>query len=363
MEPVARSLLGTGGAVVIIGTVLSAAQTLAVPRGTPVLITRWVFVGWGALFGLARRLPDYRRQDRILALYAPISLLSLPLVWLGLVAAGFAALYRVDGLHWREAALESVSSIFTLGFRAPGDPLNVALVFLEALVGLGLLALLVSYLPSIYGSYSRREVMVTALETQAGSPPSGVELLTRLVRIDGLGTLDAFWTQWARWFADIEETHTTSPSLVFFRSPQPTRSWVTAAGAVLDAAALVSAAFDLPRQPAAELCIRSGYLSLRRIGDYFAMPYDPDPLPDGPVAVRRDEFDAACETLAANGAPIHADRERAWRDFTGWRVNYDQVLLRFASMTAAPPALWSADRPIMFRRGPVSPRKARSRLR
>ena len=89
--------LGIGGAALVLGTVLSAAQTLAVPRGTPVRITRWVFLAWGLLFGLVRRSRDAVRQDRVLALYAPISLLSLPVVWLGLLGLGFAAIYRAAG--------------------------------------------------------------------------------------------------------------------------------------------------------------------------------------------------------------------------------------------------------------------------
>ena len=37
---------------------------------------------------------------------------------------------------------------------------------------------------------AHRLVMVAALETQAGSPPSGPVLLGRLARIEGLGELD-----------------------------------------------------------------------------------------------------------------------------------------------------------------------------
>jgi hypothetical protein len=354
--------IGVAGAVLVMTTAASAAQTLAVPRSTPVMITRWVFVVLGAAFGLVRR-ADYRTQDRVLALYAPFALLTLPVVWLGLVGTGFAGLFVALGARWSDALLESGSSMFTLGFRAPDGPAATLLVFLEAGLGLGLLALLISYVPTVYGSYSRRETMVTALETQAGSPPSAVNLLGRLGRIDGLDGTTDLWREWARWFADIEETHTSSPSLVFFRSPQPARSWVTAAGAVLDAAALVSSTVAMPRQPDAELCIRAGYLALRRIGDYFVMPYDPDPAPTDPIAVRRDEFDTACAVLARAGVPLREDLDQAWRDFAGWRVNYDAVLLRFASLCTAPSAPWSGDRPVAFHRAPVSRRRARSRLR
>ncbi|GDY33760.1 hypothetical protein [Gandjariella thermophila] len=357
-------LVGMAGAVCVVVTVLSAAMTLAVPRGTPVLITRWVFVGMGAVFtALAAGSQDYRRRDRIMAQYAPLTLLTLPAVWLVLVLTGYMAMFWAVGVRpWPSAFLESGSSMFTLGFRAPDGVVTGALAFSEAMLGLGLLALLVSYLPSIYASYSRRELMVTALETQAGSPPSAVELLERLARIDGLDDLDTFWQEWASWFAGLEETHTSTPALVFFRSPQPDRSWVAAAGAVLDAASLLASTLDVPRQPSAELCIRSGYLALRRIGDFYVMPYDPDPAPDDPIAITRSEYDAACRRLAAAGAPLRPDRDQTWQDFAGWRVNYEAVLLRFASLCTAPPAMWSGDRAIPFRRAPVTRRRARSRL-
>jgi hypothetical protein len=364
MDTAVAVLVGLGGAACVVLTVISGSQTLAVPRGTPVMITRWVFVGMGAVFlVLAPRSRDYRTRDRVMALYGPLCMLALPVVWLVLVLLGYTALYWSVGIRpWQSAFLESGSSLLTLGFRAPDNVLAGAFVFSEAALGLGLVALLVSYLPSIYASYSRREVMVTALETQAGSPPSAAELLERLARINGIDQLETFWREWTRWFADIEETHTSTPSLVHFRSPQPDRSWVTAAGTVLDAAAIAASTLDVARQPSAELCIRAGYLSLQRIGDFFVMPYNPDPAPDDPISITRAEYDELCRRLTDAGARLKPDRDQCWRDFVGWRVNYDGVLLRFASLCMAPPAPWSADRAIPFHRAPISRRRARSRL-
>ncbi|HVE76170.1 MAG TPA: hypothetical protein VND22_05335, partial [Actinomycetota bacterium] len=42
--------------------------------------------------------------------------------------------------------------------------------------------------------------------------------------------------------------------------------------------------------------------------------------------------------------PLRKDREQAWLDFWGWRVNYDEVLLGLARLTMAPPAPWSTDK-------------------
>ena len=90
--------------------------------------------------------------------------------------------------------------------------------------------------------------------------------------------------------------------------------------------------------------IRTGFLALRRIADYFDMHYDPDPRPGDPISVTRPEFDAALVELEAAGLPLKADRDQAWIDFAGWRVNYDSVLLQLAQMVMAPPANWITDR-------------------
>jgi hypothetical protein len=48
--------------------------------------------------------------------------------------------------------------------------------------------------------------------------------------------------------------------------------------------------------------------------------------------------------LAAENVPLKPDREQAWRDYAGWRVNYDKVLITLARLTRAPTAPWSSDR-------------------
>jgi len=228
---------------------------------------------------------------------------------------------------------------------------------LEAALGLGLIALLISYLPSIYTAFQRRELEVTRLTTRAGSPPSAITMIRRHHALARLDALDEIWDPWETWCSDVEETHTSQPSLVFFRSITHDRSWITSAGAVLDAAALRSSVLNLPQNARAQLCLRSGYLCLRRIADYFSIPYDDDPDPDDPISIDRSEFDAAYEELASFGVPVRPQREQCWRDFKGWRVNYDSVLLALAGLTSAPYAPWSSDRSARYRRPPLYRRR------
>lgn len=355
-----RTLAFLLGLVVVGFTIASAVRTTVLPRAYPVRIARVVFLSVRFVLTLrAGHSAPYERRDRIMALYGPISLLLLLIAWITLILTGFALMFwGLGGLTPAAAFRISGSSVTTLGTRQAPDLIRSSLSYLEATFGLILLALLITYLPSIYGAFSRRERLVTALEVRAGSPPSGTEMIWRFGVLQRVEKLTETWERWEDWFVEVEESHSSFPALVTFRSPQPDHSWVTAAGAVLDGAALLLSSVDIPRDVQAEIMIRSGYLALRRIGSFFQIPFDPDPNPDDPISVRREEYEAARERFAEAGLPLKPDRDQGWRDFAGWRVNYDAVLLGLASLTMAPEAPWSSDRmgdrthrPPVFRQG------------
>lgn len=346
MQVLISGLVLLAGILLVVGTLNAAIKTVVLPRGEPVIISGVVFNVVRILFlPFTRRAATFEARDRALALYAPVSLILLPAVWIFLVMLGYTAIFWAVGVQpVAEAFKVSGSSLLTLGFAEVFRPLEILLAFSEATIGLGLVALLIAYLPTMYSAFSRREMMVSLLEVRAGAPPSAVEMLLRAWRLRRLSSLSTEWEKWELWFAELEETHTSLAALVFFRSPQAGRSWITASGAVLDAAALLASTVDVPRQPSAELCIRAGYLALRQIAAFFEIEYDPDPKPDDPICITREEYEAACRSLEMAGVPLKEDRTRTWRDFAGWRVNYDRVLLELASLTMAPYAPWSSDR-------------------
>lgn len=336
----------------MVSTLVSAVRVFIVPRGISDRLTALVFRIVRRLFDLAVwRLRSYRQRDRLMAFFAPAGLLTLIFVWLALVLAGYTAMFWAAGVRPVQIAfMTSGSSLLTLGFEAPDGIGETLLTFSEALIGLTLAALLISYLPTMYAAFSRRETAVTMLETQAGTPPSPKVLLVRLYIIGELDRMSQFWMQWQLWFADVSESHTSLSPLIFYRSPRSDRSWITAAGAVLDTASIVASTLDRPRDPEAELCVRAGYLALRQIADFFSITYEPDArYPRNPISVTREEFDALCDELEAVGIALKPDRDQAWQDFAGWRVNYDTVLLALAGLLMAPPAPWSSDRARQWR--------------
>ncbi|MGH9277793.1 MAG: hypothetical protein ACRD12_06750 [Acidimicrobiales bacterium] len=350
VETVRDVLVFAVGVVIVALTLGSAVRTVVLPRGVPAKLASFVFITMRRLFDLRlKRVDSYEKRDRVMALYAPLSLFMLAAHWLFLVFFAYGLMFWSLGVRpVRTAFIESGSSLFTLGFIRPEDLPGVGLVFTEAGLGLTLAALLITYLPTLYTAFSRREAMVTALEVRANTPPSGIEMILRFYRIKWLEELGEVFAEWETWFVELEETHTSLPALVFFRSPQPDHSWVTAAGAVLDAAALRLSC--LPgREPRASLALRAGYIALQRIAGFFGIPFDSDPKPDDPIAVAKEEFFEAYDRLADEGIEVVPDREQAWLDFRGWRVNYDRTLITLAALVMAPYAPWSSDRSAFFR--------------
>jgi hypothetical protein len=362
VEAVVKVAWFVGGLALLFAVIDAAVRTLVLPRGSVVALTRVIWLTTRRVFDLiAGRCKTYESRDRVMALYAPLTLLLVPVVWLAMILGGFMMMFHAVGVSsWRTAFVESGSSLLTLGFVHPRDLPTTALAFLDAAFGLGVLALFVAYLPSIYNAFSRREVLVAMLSARAGTPPSAIEFLIRTTRIDELQRLDEVWERFQEWFAEIEETHTSQASLVFLRSPRNDRSWVTGSGVVMDAAALANSTIDIPWSPQAALCVRAGYSALRAVADFFGIPYDPDPRQADQTSIAREEFDDACRQLAAAGVPLKSDLDQAWIDFNGWRVNYDSVLIYLAALTIAPYAMWSSDRSLTgFRLPPITRRRRR----
>jgi hypothetical protein len=343
---VLRILVFLTGVLIVSRTALSALTTFVLPRGVPDRLTGIVFTISRYIFDLrALRVRDYGSRDRIMALYAPATLLTLPAVWLALVMIGYACMFWSLGIsHPSQAITTSGSSLLTLGFAPVHNLAQTLLAFTEAGLGLSLAALLIAYLPTMYGAWSRREALVATMETRAGTPPSVANLIIRYNRLNRLDRIADLWVPWEAWFTDIEESHTSLAPLTFFRSPQPDRSWITAAGVVLDTASFYVSTLDVQRDVQAELLIRTGYIALRRIADVFTIPYDIDPNKADAISISREEFNEVVARLQAEGIPLKPDLHQAWLDFAGWRVNYDTVLLALARLTMAPYAPWISDR-------------------
>jgi hypothetical protein len=96
--------------------------------------------------------------------------------------------------------------------------------------------MVISYLPVLYQSFSRREVSISLLDARAGTPPTALELLRR--HEGDMAEFTRLLQEWEEWSAELLESHLSYPVLAYFRSQHDNQSWLAALTAVLDACAL-----------------------------------------------------------------------------------------------------------------------------
>jgi len=332
-----------GGVFLVLATILAAVRSFVLPRSEAVRINKWALTLVRYLFDTVAVLgKTYAQRDRVMALFAPVGLVTLPLICLALVAAGYTAIYWALGSGSLTRCYKlSSSSLLTLGTDESRSLLVSAFSYSEAALGLLLITLLISYIPTMYQAFARREAVVSQLELRAGNNRSAIDLVCWLGRSHALDDDQKEWDQWAAWFVELEASHTSLPMLTFFRSPQPGRSWVTAAAIILDTAALILSGVDQTPNRYTQLCFRAGCLSLNRIMRYFHdhshtrvafwrreknAIIDPDPA----------AYAAALEQLTAEGIPVVADKDAAWHKYQELRAHYFDAVDYLARLTSSP---------------------------
>ena len=305
---------------------------------------------------IVRPVPRYRWRDRILAGQAAVILLGQLAVWLASFYVGYALLiWPVTGSIG--TAFRSVGpALWTFGSPHTHGFFETAVLDTAAMAGLITVTLQIAYLPALYAAFNRRENEIALLNSRAGSPSWGPELLARTHYALGSGTstldtLPGFYSEWERWAADITESHVTYLPLVWFRSPSYEASWVTSLLAVLDSAALYLSLCPqaAPAVPA-RLCLRSGLVCFSEVANSMGIKVPAEPAPHAVISLTYTEFLEAVARLREVDFPIEREPEAAWPHFVGWRVNYEQAAYAIAAELDAVPALWSGPR-----RHPVEP--------
>lgn len=333
------------GIALVVSTLASLVVTLVVPRSQAARLPRVVERAVRAAFLRAAALfSDYEPKDRILGFQAPVTLLALLATWLTSLLVGFGLMLWPLTTDFPQALRESGSSMLTLGFSSQPTAGAAVVYFLAAACGLAVVALLIAYLPAIYAAFNRREVLVTTLQSRAGAPAWGPEILARHQLVGLMRNLPGLYVEWEQWSADVAESHSNYPILISFRSPHPLRSWVVGLLAVLDSAAMYLSLCPTRAPTEARLCLRMGFMSLRELAEAARLPYDPDPFPEDPVELTFEEFASAVRRLERGGFETEVPAEEAWPHFRGWRVNYEQVAYSLADYTVAPPGPWSGSR-------------------
>jgi hypothetical protein len=358
-RPPVNELLFVIGLVVVCITLAEVLFTMVLPRRPAGVERLTVFVNRSvrlAFVGFSRLASTYEGKDAILAPTAPVALIAQLSFWGASLIVGFGLMLMPTVHSISDSLLQSLTAMFTVGAVHIGGPADTGIDIAIGAIWVVIVALQIAYLPALYGAFSRREGLVSLLESRAGTPAWGPELLARHQLVGITDTLPDLYATWEEWAADVAESHTTYPILLLFRSPEPWFSWLLGLLAVLDGAAMHLALAPSTASSKARLCLRMGFTLLQRIAVTLGWTVDPDPSPEGPIQLTYEEFASAVEMLERVGFEAERSAAEAWPDFRGWRVNYETIAYRLADRLTAPPTPWSGPRRHLHS-GPVEPRR------
>ena len=321
-----------------------------------VLRPMWVLWRW-----VSQRSSRLDRSEGRLAAFAPIALLSLFFMWAAAAVLGYGLI--IDGLtdQFRPSPGDLATSFYisattlvplSYGDFVPEGGLARAVIIAESATGVGIAALVITLLFSLYESFRDREVAVVSLDALAGAPPSGIQILENAAKHGMRPELMETFDDWRAWTAMVLESHLAYPLLIYFRSSHDNEAWINSFGAVMDAAVLIISTVDDDSVGPAYLMLRVGNHMVEDFTWIFGLKGPEDGI------VERAEYQVAVERLVKAGYHVR-DTEKGWKQFSELRSKYASPLNQMAHWLVVPPAEWIGDRSYIPHRAKRAPRSRR----
>src|SRR5258708_37967821 len=212
-----RLFVGLLGSLLMFATLWETFESIILPRRVTrrFRVARIFYkVAWAAWSRTNRWLSSKKLRESHLSYYGPLSLLMLFAIWAFALVVAFAMLHWAAGsslnvsggsASFRTDLYLSGTTFFTLGLGdvTPRTALARVITVSEGGMGLGYLAIVISYLPTMYGAFSQRELNISLLDARAGSPPTAGELLRRQVRDRGSDILSMYLKRWEIWCGQL----------------------------------------------------------------------------------------------------------------------------------------------------------------
>lgn len=273
---------------------------------------------------------------RVLLWVLPAYILSLIIVYF--VGAMIAFTFLYWGTHavntWHQAFLASGSALNTLGFATPTTFAGQWLAVPEGALGLGIVVFLFTFIPGYQAVIRSREDKTSWLYTRIGDQPNGVALLEWCQRAGIAGDMRDVWEEWEDWFRTLADTHSVLPMLTLSPSVQSGQSWVLAAAAVLDAAALAASSTGTKDAESAKICVRTGTRAFVAIAEALGRTCSIQQKMTRPLNERHGTAQAL---LCSTGMPLSSivNQKIQWETFSSLRTQYEEALLFVARRTFA----------------------------
>ncbi len=259
---------------------------------------------------LAMRIALPRRREAFLSMFGPLSVLFLYVTW----AVGLMLAFGL--LHWslrtRLAAGGAEPTVadylylsgvtfFTLGYGdlVPADAIGRSLAVIEAGLGFGFLAVVISYHPVLAQAFSRREITISLLDARGGSPPTAAQIITRCRQSNRPEILNSFLAEWETWSAELLESCLSFPILAYYRSQHDNQSWLAALTSILDATALqICYTRDADPHQA-----RLTFAIARHAAVDLGLVFKIRPIPPQPTRLDSNGFQNLVDQLRVEGIP------------------------------------------------------------
>ncbi|HVH64192.1 MAG TPA: potassium channel family protein, partial [Candidatus Dormibacteraeota bacterium] len=291
-------------------------------------VRRLFFLTWGFWRWVGERISNQGRREGWLATFAPISAFVMFLIWGGALILAYGLIF--DGLRdqfrpapgdfWESLYISATTLVpLSYGDYTPQDPLARLFVIGESATGVGIAALAITLLFSLYASFQRREELVVNLDALAGAPPSGLQILETAADLNMRDRLSQTFDDWRAWAAAVLESHLAYPLLFYFRSSHDNEAWLNSFGAVMDAANLVVSTVDGEAYGSARLMLTIGNHLVEDMSWNFGYAKSDD------VGIEEFEFTEAVQRLTKAGyncKPV----SKAWPHFAKVRSKYASAL-------------------------------------
>ena len=296
------------------------------------------FAAVSIIHGLARKRKEFDRVQPLLAWTLPLFVLFAVATWFLLVQVSFAFILWGLGVKegWAHAFAASGSALSTLGFSTPPSLLGEYLAIFEAAIGLAIVVLLFTFVPSYQAAIQLRERKVGWIFARTGGHPSCMSLLQTLKNSNRLDDRSV-WEDWEAWFRGVIETHSTSPILAYIPSIYPRTNWVDAAAAVLDTTSLLVGALDSKHTQAMRICREMGVRAVRQLATELNRDIPVESGSGDSSQVRlADNFDRLYDELVETGLPLKVDRDKCRDAFSTLRAEYEGSIHHISRSTLMP---------------------------
>ena len=343
MSEFGRVIAVAGGVVIIVAILSDAVATLIVTQGSSGLWrpTRLFYaVTWRWARALSARLPD-RAGEYALNVYPALSLLGLLVLWLAGLMIGWSLVYWGVNQHvagtsdYGSIVYYAGTSLVTPVFGSAHGAAVRMLTLLETLTGVTTIALMISYLPALYGAYSRREAKLLTLDDPLGGRITPMRVIAVNAPGGDVEMLYRAFAEWQMWTADVLESHVSYPMLALFRSQHEGQSWVTALGVLTDAATLASACIEGAMEREPYFLYRRGRRAILEISSRLHVPAAGAQT----TWLVEENFEVAWRGLVQLGVTLR-DRADAWADLQVLRATYGDTLERLIDFLVAPHGFW-----------------------